>query len=351
MKRRAFARGAATIGLAGLAGCTGMFETRRARPEFTTVENRAEEVYYPTHTEGMEMLGMGGNGRYDVGLMYSFPHAFWTITGADTDLNRPANDVSAHLMASVWDAETETVLPTANVAAEIRKDGETVDSRSLWTMLSQNMGYHFGDNVALDGDGTYTARLEIGAMQSRRMGALRDAFDEGAAIEVEFEHSREQLEDVPYERLPDKRGDSGAIEPMDMDMPIAQVPDPDSLPGALGMATSGDAEFVVFAPDANPHFADDGETYLAVSPRTPYNRYPLPFMSLSATLSRDGETIYDGALEAAVDPDLGYHYGAAVESVASGDDLAVSVDAPPQVSRHEGYETAFVEMSAMELTL
>lgn len=358
MERRDFLRAGAGLGIVGLAGCTGMFETRSARSrEFTTVEDREEKVYYPTHEEGMVMLGMSGDGRYRVGLMYSLPHAFWTITGTDLNLNQVGEDVTAHVMATIWDDETGTVLPTANVSGTFLKDGEETDSRSLWTMLSQNMGYHFGDNVVLDGEGTYTAELSIGAMQARRMGDLRGAFEEGTTIGVEFEHTRDQLAEIPYEQLPDKQGDPGALEPMKMEMdsgmemPIAQVPSLEDLPNVRATGVSGDADFVAFTPDENPHFVDDDSTYLAVSPRTPYNRYPLPFMSLSATLSRDGSTVYDDILYDALGPDLGYHYGAAVDGVESGDSLTVTVDAPPQVSRHEGYETAFVTMPEMEMTL
>ncbi|NHN61378.1 MULTISPECIES: iron transporter [Halorussus] len=352
MRRRDFLRAGAPVGLAGLAGCTGLLDTQSAASgQFTTVADRTEQVYYPTHVDGMEMVGMGGKGRYKVGLMYSTPHAFWNITGTDTNLAQVGESVSAHLMAILWDDQTRTVLPTANVSATLLKGGEEVDSRRLWPMLSQNMGYHFGDNVELSGDGTYTAELSIGAMQARPMGALRGAFGEQTELAVEFDHSRSKLGDVSYEPLPDKKGKPGAISPMDMQMPVSQVPERSDLPNVLGTGTSGDADFVAFAPDENPHFVADGKRYLAVSPRTPYNRYPLPFMSLSATLKRGGSTVYDDILRPALDPDLGYHYGAAVDGVQSGDSLTVTVGAPPQVARHEGYETAFIEMPAMEMTV
>ncbi|WP_128478689.1 iron transporter [Halorussus pelagicus] len=352
MQRRDLLRAAGPLGLAGLAGCMGTFETQSsAQSRFTTVEDRTEKVYYPSHIDGMTMVGMGGDGRYKVGLMYSLPHAFWTITGTDLNLAQVGEDATAHLMATLWDSETGTVLPTSEIRATILKGGEEIDSRRLWPMLSQNMGYHFGDNVRLDGNGTYTARLSVSAMQARRMGELRGAFGEGTTIEVEFEHRRGKLGDLSLKQLPDKKGDAGAIEPMEMKMPLAQVPERDDLPNVLATGTSGDADFAVFAPDESPHFVPDGQSYLAVSSRTPYNRYPLPFMSLSATLTRGGSSVYDDILRAALDPQLGYHYGAAVESVESGDSLTLTVDAPPQVARHEGYETAFVQMPELELSL
>lgn len=367
MERRDFLRTSAVGLVTGLAGCTSTFGGQSGTTQqtgtttegsvgdanFTTVANREEKVYYPTHKDEMMMLGMGTSGRYKVGLMYSLPHTFWTITGQNTNRVQVGGGTTAHFMATIWDEETKTVLPTANVSAEITKDGETVDSRDLWPMLSQNMGYHFGDNLSLDGDGTYTAKLDVGAMQAERMGELQGAFGEGATVEVEFDHSRSKLGDLGYTNLPDKQGKPGAISPMKMmDMPIAQVPKKEDLPGTgLAAGASGDAKFLVLTTDENPHFVADAKSYLAVSPRTPYNRYPLPLMGLSATLTRGGNTVYEGDLEAVLDPELGYHYGTAVDNLESGDQLTLSVNAPPQVARHEGYETAFVQMSKMEMEL
>lgn len=353
MERRDLLRAGATLGVAGLAGCTGMFETRSANAPPPVVEDRPEAVYVPTHVEGMEMVGMGVSGRFKLGLMYSYPHRFWTISGRETNRVSIGSDDDAHLMATIWDSETMTVLPTANVSMAVSKDDEVVGSRSLWPMLSQNMGYHFGDNFSLDGDGTYRAEISVGAMQTRGLGDLQGALDERTELEVEFDYSEEAKNEIVFEELPDRQGEEGAVDPMEMDMaPISRVPEKPDLPGeVVGEAASGDAEFLVAAPDEAPEFVADGETYLVVSPRTPYNRFPLPFMGVSATLTRDGESVFDGALDPAVGPDLGYHYGAAVEGVESGDELTVVPEPPPQVSRHEGYETAFVEMPEMELTV
>lgn len=74
-------------------------------------------------------------------------------------------------------------------------------------------------------------------------------------------------------------------------------------------------------------------------------------MSLSATVTRGNETVFDGALQATLDPALNYHYGAGVESIESGDEIEIVTDAPPQVARHEGYETAFLKMPSRTLTV
>jgi hypothetical protein len=52
-----------------------------------------------------------------------------------------------------------------------------------------------------------------------------------------------------------------------------------------------------------------------------------------------------------MDPALGYHYGAPIRGLASADRLTLSVTTPPQVARHEGYETAFLDLSPASLSL
>jgi len=104
--------------------------------------------------------------------------------------------------------------------------------------------------------------------------------------------------------------------------------------------------------DEPPAGVEKTGRYLAVSARTPYNRLVIPAMALTGTLERGGETVFEDELVRTLDPDLGYHYGAAIGSVESGDDLTVSVDTPPQVARHEGYETAFLgDMKQITLTV
>ena len=65
-RRRAFLRLAGSAALAGLAGCAGLFPVTQGEPPL--VENRPAAVYYPTHTEGMEMVGMSGMGETDMNM-------------------------------------------------------------------------------------------------------------------------------------------------------------------------------------------------------------------------------------------------------------------------------------------
>lgn len=350
MQRRDFLRAGVLTGAASLAGCTSLFETRTVRAN-GLVEDPPDAVYYPTHVDGMEMAGMGNAGPYKVAVFYTFPHRFWTLTGTRKKTVEASEDADIHLMAAAWDAESGLVVPTANNTVTVTKGGKSVDQRTLWPMLSQPMSFHFGDNVALDGDGTYTARVEISPPDATLTGDFEGRFAEPATTEIEFDFAQTVLDEVMYRPLKEKQGQKGAVEPMKMEkVPIASTPPEDSFPGeVISVPTSGDAKFVLATVSAD-RFDGDG-TWFVVSPRTPYNAYPLPFTSLAATIERGGETILDDSLAATFDPELGYHYGASVDGIESGDSISLSVETPPQVARHEGYETAFLDMPAMDVTV
>jgi hypothetical protein len=140
---------------------------------------------------------------------------------------------------------------------------------------------------------------------------------------------------------------------MDMMGPTrSRLPEASDLPGrAVGQGESGDAVFVVRTLESPPEGVDGSGTYLGVSARTRYNRYPLALMSLSATVEGDGGTRFEGPLTPTLDPDLGYHYGATVGEMGSGDELTITVDSPPGAARHEGYETSFFDMDPVTITV
>ncbi|MFC6733178.1 twin-arginine translocation signal domain-containing protein [Haladaptatus sp. DYSN1] len=344
MNRRTFLRASGVVGTAALAGCTGMFETRSVR-EPPLADFRPNAVYLPTHAEGMEMVGMGKSGDYQFALMYSYPHRFWNMNEGATQRTDAQSDDSVHLMATVWDPETGVVLPETGLSVEI--DGE---EEVIYPMLAQQMGFHYGDNMPLSGDGTYTATISVGGINIRRTGAFQDKFGDPASVDIDFEFSQSKLEELPYRLLEDEAGNRGALEPMNMEMmPNGTVPAKDDLPGTLvGEATSGDAVFLatLLSGDEVPA-GIDGDAYLALSARTPYNQYVIPAMGLSGTLSAAGETVSELQFTRTLDPALNYHYGALVDADASWDELGVTVDIVPQVARHEGYETAFIDMEPM----
>ena len=342
MNRRTFLRAGALAGSVGLAGCTGVLETETiGAPPIP--ENRPDGVYVPSHVDGMAMAGMDRTDEYAFGLMYSYAHRFWNVNGEEVSLSDvdPRHDV--HLMASVWDPETETVLPDTGLTAEIYREGDLVTQEAIYPMLSQPMGFHYGSNFALEGDGTYAVRLSVAGMTTRRSGTFVGRFSEPATVEIPFEYSREQRNELAYERMGEQTATPGAVDPMSMAMvPDSVAPAEDDLPGTiLGSGKSNDAVFVVTALDDPPEGVDGDGRYLAVSVRTRYNRMLVPAMGLSGTLTRGDRTVYDGAFTRTLDPDLEYHYGAVVDDVESDDELTVSVTVQPQTARHEGYETAF----------
>lgn len=351
----------ATAGSLGLAGCTSLFTTRSARSP-PLAEHRPFAVYLPTHSEGMAMQGVADAPDLSIALTYSYPERFWSVNATETEKTDIDGDDDLHLMAVIWNPDTGVYYPDPGVSIEIRQDGEPLDAHEvIYPMLSQRMGFHYGSNFTLNGDGTYVARITVSQSNSRTTGAFRDAFDESVTRDVEFTYSRDERDNLPYETY-DDAGDREAIAPMQMEMvPPPSLPAPADLPGEHRGTVSTDDD-VVFAvqtlsePPAGVQSAAesgseaDDPGYLAVSARTPYNRMPLAMMGLEATLTRDGETVFDDNLVRTLDSDLHYHYGAAVP-VEAGDELALRVATPPQVARHEGYETAFLKQSEVTLAL
>ncbi len=363
MHRRRFLRlGVAAAALA--AGCStpddSTTTTARSTRTATATSTRSDagpdddgSVYVQSFVEGMATPGPTTAGEYAVALHATVPHRFWTITGNERSAVPREDADTLHLMAAVWDPETGVVLPETGLSAEITRDGTLVSEEVIYPMLSQRMGVHYGGNFGLDGDGTYTTAVSVGGTSIRRTGAFRGRFGDPATAEIDFTLDDALRREIDTREV-DQAGEPGAVAPMDTDFPIGRAPTEADLPGEVrGAATTGDATFVVTVLDDPPAGVDADGPYLAVSARTPYNRLVLPAMSLSATVSRDGEYRFEDTLTRTLDPALHYHYGAALDGteVAAGDTLELTVETPPQVARHEGYETAFLTMPPATLTL
>jgi hypothetical protein len=344
MDRRAFLASGAALGSAALAGC-GILSTEPSSTGIPPVlEDRPDGVYIPTHVEGMEMIGTAEAGDYAFALMYSYAHRFWNVNGTSTQFTEIDDGDAVHLMASVWDPETGTVLPETGLSIEVTRDGDVVSQEVIYPMLSQPMGFHYGANFGLDdgAEGTYTVDLSVGGMSTRRTGGFQGTFGDPATATIDFEYSESEKNDISYEER-DDAGERGALEPMSMEMvPDSTAPAEGELPGTvLGSGRSNDAVLLTTLLDSPPAGVDGDGQYLAVSARSRYNEMIVPAMGLSGTLTRGGESVFDGELRRTLDSDLGYHYGATVEDVQSGDELTLSVTTPAQTARHEGYETAF----------
>ena len=348
MQRRDALRAGGGLAVAGLAGCLGSVLDTEPAGMPPVLDDRPDAVYLPTHVEGMETVGSAGSGDYEFALTYSYAHRFWTVTGDEASKQPLADDHDVHLMATVWDPETRTVLPDTGLSIEVRDgSGDLVTEEVIYAMLSQRMGFHYGANFGLDGDGNYEVTVSVGGMDTRRTRGFEGRFADPASVTIDWAYSADDRESISYREL-DDAGDRDALAPMAMSFPNAVAPE--SLPGeALGTAETGDAAFVATAVDAAP-FGGDG-TYVALSARTRHNRMLLPEMAVSGTLDRGGDPVYDGEFRRTLDPELGYHYGAVVDGVESGDELTVRVDTPPQTARHEGYETAFLDPSPTTLAV
>jgi hypothetical protein len=356
MRRRRFlALGSGLATTALLAGCTDdeSSGSTTTRPSTTDPDaDKPDGVYVQSFEDRMSMQGTATVGDYAVALMFTVPHAFWTVTNWELSKTPRTDDDSVHLMAVVWDDDSGAVLPDAGVSVELSDDGNLVSQEVIYPMLSQPMGFHYGGNFTLPGDGTYTAAVSIGGIAARTTGEFDGRFADAATTEIDVEFTEQSRSRVGSSSI-DAAGEPGALAPMETSYPKSVAPGPEGLPGTVhGTAAIDDAYFDVLHLDSAARVGNPGDAYLAVSARTRYNDYELSGMALEAVLERDGEVVFEGALERTLSSDVGYHYSAAVPAVRAGDDLTLSVATPPQVGRHEGYETAFLDMrSNVTLTL
>ena len=362
--------GVGLLGISSIAGCGEFVPVGADSPELPdipTVEDPPDAVYVPTHREAMRQLSTVKSGDFAVTPMVTYPHPFWIVTGQQTEPVIPEDGRGVHLMATIWDPKTDHVLPVDS-GAEMRifLDNELVDQRAPWPMISQTMGFHIGDNIPLPDDGTYHVELTVNPITSRKTGEFVGRFTEATTLNFEFafdEAFREEvIQGVKYvdEEL---WGERGALDPMDHHhvqagtndaaqdsqhvhdsgdhMPFSALAPGDDYPGgSLGEPTSGDATIVVrYLENSAP---TEASGYLFISPRTPYNRVPLADMALSV------EGAIDGELTQTFDDTLGLHYGIS-GSLEEGDELTIQFESPPQVARHQGYETAFLEMNPVSI--
>ena len=93
---------------------------------------------------------------------------FLIYNGTSMQEVSPPKNVSFHLMVLLNDAETGVVIPYSSVWATITRGGKTLLDESLWPMISRYMGPHYGNDVVLDGAGSYTMSLLVSPPVSAR---------------------------------------------------------------------------------------------------------------------------------------------------------------------------------------
>jgi uncharacterized protein involved in high-affinity Fe2+ transport len=81
---------------------------------------------------------------------------------------KPPKNTSFHLMIDLNDARSGVPIPYAGVWATIKHSGKLVYDERLWPMISEYMGPHYGNDVALPGKGTYQLSLLISPPVSAR---------------------------------------------------------------------------------------------------------------------------------------------------------------------------------------
>lgn len=361
MDRRKFLRNAGLLSTTALAGCINdppttdvPTDTDTDTPPTTPTQTPEplRGVYVAPHMDEMKMIGMttAANGRLKIAVSYALPHEFYLVTGPRFQQIDADPRATMHLMVSIWDTETTLTPPQAEPTVTISRDGEELTSLNPWPMLSQPMGYHFGDNVSVRGDGNYTFDIELNNDSSTMPSSLEDVFSETTvSLEKQFDPAS-ALE--LGEMASDNPDDPGAIPPMEMDMmPVPQQPQFEDIPVELtdGKLTNG-ARVAVGTTDA-AEFGVDSEQYLVVATQSQYNRYMLPLMSVAATITRDGDELYSDTIDSSLHPDIGHFYGAGVPELQPGDEVVIVFQSPPQTSRHIGYEESFRRMETLNYTI
>lgn len=360
MDRRKFIGTLSTATAIGLAGCSDNNDTPEPADDDGNDdddENPPNEpsdlrgAYIPDHKDEMEMLGMQSDGRINIALMYAVPHEFTLVTGTRTEHVEIQSRDTMHIMVSVWDNQTGILPPSVEPSITIYRDDTEVTNLNPWAMLSQQMGFHFGDNVQVSGAGQYRFEIDLNAETSAVSNNLDGVFTETSfTFEQEFDpFDAQSLNTMGTDNV----GEPGAIPPMDMGMmPIHTQPAYADMP--IDMTDSqhtNDMAVAVGALDSAGEYGDDTAQRLVVSPQTRYNRYLMPLLSAEATVERNGETIYDDSINSSLHEDLGLFYGANISELRDGDTVTVTFNAPSQMARGLGYEEAFLQLDDLEFTI
>jgi len=199
--------GVSCVGLAACGSSTGLSSTgsggmpQRAGAGARTVTNPAA-----TSMAGMQM-GTGAAKSMSAGGIKAIPTQtlgtadwqemkiqaramtavpFVIFDGTQERLVKPPKHVSFHLMVDLNDARTGVAIPYASVWATITRQGRTVYDERQWPMISEYMGPHYGNNVALPGPGTYRLSLLISPPVSARHIEYRNVWLKPHRVTMSF---------------------------------------------------------------------------------------------------------------------------------------------------------------------
>jgi uncharacterized protein involved in high-affinity Fe2+ transport len=111
---------------------------------------------------------------------------FVIFNGTHEQMVKPPKHVSFHLMVDLNDARTGVAIPYASVWATIRRQGHIVYDERQWPMISEYMGPHYGNNVALPGPGTYRLSLLVSPPVSARHIEYRNVWLKPHRVTMSF---------------------------------------------------------------------------------------------------------------------------------------------------------------------
>ncbi|MBV9817020.1 MAG: iron transporter [Solirubrobacterales bacterium] len=111
---------------------------------------------------------------------------FVIFDGTEARMVKPPKHVSFHLMVMLNDARSDVPIPYASVWATISKGGKVIYDERQWPMLSEYMGPHYGNNVALPGAGTYSLSLLISPPVAARHLEYQDVWLKPHRVNVSF---------------------------------------------------------------------------------------------------------------------------------------------------------------------
>jgi hypothetical protein len=86
---------------------------------------------------------------------------FVVYNGTREQTEKIPRNVSFHLMVTLNDDRSHEPIPYASVWATITRNGKVVYDERQWPMISEYLGPHYGNNVALPGAGHYKLSLLI----------------------------------------------------------------------------------------------------------------------------------------------------------------------------------------------
>ncbi|MFC7138413.1 iron transporter [Halosimplex aquaticum] len=99
----------------------------------------------------------------------------------------------------------KTILPV-DISVEISNSDGLISLTNVWPMISPNMGFHYGDNIALSGEGQYDVTLQISPLQANLTDLFVGRLAEGQLAKMQFTFDTTDTYNLEIRRLDEKAG-------------------------------------------------------------------------------------------------------------------------------------------------